>query len=343
MPGHSPKGRRPSMADVGRHARVSAQTVSRYFTGGYVSEDTRRRVEIAIAELGYSRNRLPRSLRRDRTDMIGFLSVGPINYGSGSLLTGISRAAQAANKALLTTRLDPGRDAENLRKLLDQAIETFLSLRVDGIVIGSPYRGMEEAMRQVPETVPVMVAAELTDDFADSVCTDSYGAAQLAVHHLTDRGHSKIVHLAGPKSTNEAIERLRGYQEAMNELGLAPMPPVHASDWTAKAAIQAIKDYDLGDATAVFASNDQLALAFIKEMSARGLRCPMDYSIVGVDDSPDAAYYSPSLTTVRLDFELMGEVAFSSLIDRLQTGERQPHRTIGAELVIRDSTDVPPH
>jgi DNA-binding LacI/PurR family transcriptional regulator len=134
------------MADVGRHAQVSAQTVSRYFTGGYLSDETRQRVEEAISELGYRRNHLPRSLRRSRTDTIGYLAIGPLNFGSSGILTGLSRAARAAGQSLLTTQLAQGPEAQGRLEEAHRALETFLSLRVDGIVVGTPYRDLEQVL-----------------------------------------------------------------------------------------------------------------------------------------------------------------------------------------------------
>ncbi|HMS35862.1 MAG TPA: LacI family DNA-binding transcriptional regulator [Arachnia sp.] len=333
--------RQPSMADVGRHAEVSAQTVSRYFTGGYLSDETRQRVEEAISELGYRRNHLPRSLRRSRTDTIGYLAIGPLNFGSGGILTGLSRAARAAGQSLLTTQLSQGPEAQGSLEEAHRALETFLSLRVDGIVVGTPYRDLEQVLEFIGKAVPVIAATELVSAPVDCVRVDSHHAGTLAVEHLAALGHTRILHLGGPPATNEAAERRRGYEETMARLGLPILPVVSCSAWTADAAAEAAGELDPSGFTAVFAANDLLALGLTSHLHGKGLTCPDDFSIVGVDDMPETAFYTPPLTTARIDFELVGETACAALLERIRTGQRQQLSTVGTQLTVRASTAPP--
>lgn len=335
-------GRQPSMADVGRRANVSAQTVSRYFTGGYLADETRQRVEGAISELGYRRNNLPRSLRRNRTDTIGYLGIGPLNYGSASTLTGLGRAARAAGQSLLTTRLDQALNAPESIESANRALETFLSLRVDGIVVGTPYPGLERVLEHVAKSVPVVAATERVDAAVDSVHVDSYTAGRLAVEHLLALGHTRILHLGGPPSTNEAVERRRGYEETMERRGFPTLPVVACTAWTAEAAADVAPRLDTTSFTAVFAANDLLALGVTSHLRTLGIRCPDDVSIVGIDDMPEVRFYTPPLTTVRIDFELLGETAFAVLLDRIRTDEHGDHRMPAPKLQVRASTYAPP-
>lgn len=330
--------RQPSMADVGRLADVSAQTVSRYFTGGYLSDETRQRVEDAVSQLGYRRNRLPRSLRRNRTDMIGYLNIGPANYGSSSILAGISRAAASSDQSLLTTQLDLDPTTLESTDRIRHALEVFLSLRVDGIVIGSPYRGIEKDVAAIYVSTPVVILSDRWDGPIDSVRADSHGTGRLAVEHLARLGHTRILHVSGPLSTNEGAERLRGYQDTMRRLGLPILPHLECGAWTAEAGARAARLHTPSGFTAVYAGNDLIALGFISAMRAQGLRCPDDYSIVGVDDAPDTAYYNPPLTTARIDFEDLGEVACATILSRIADGGEPQHLTIGTSLTVRGST-----
>lgn len=98
---------RPSLTDVGRLAGVSAQTVSRYFTGrGYVGTETRARIDAAIAQLGYRPNNAARSLRAGRSKTLGVLALGPLNYGAASILTGLTQTATTAGYGLMIAQLD---------------------------------------------------------------------------------------------------------------------------------------------------------------------------------------------------------------------------------------------
>jgi DNA-binding LacI/PurR family transcriptional regulator len=137
---------RPSMVDVGRAANVSAQTVSRYFTGsGYVSKEARLRIAGAIDALGYVPSRAARSLRATRTDTIGVLTVGAFNYGSSGVLTGIGRAAHGAHVSVNIAQLDlPDAASTGWEAEAQRSLAQFESMRVDGLILSSPVPGFEQ-------------------------------------------------------------------------------------------------------------------------------------------------------------------------------------------------------
>ncbi|WKK72520.1 LacI family DNA-binding transcriptional regulator [Rathayibacter oskolensis] len=148
------------MADVGRRADVSAQTVSRFFTGGYVAPATRVRIEAAIADLGYRHNRVARNLRVQRTDTVGFLAMGPLNYGHSELLTGVSRAARAEGLSLITALLEVDPHEPTARLEMMHAVDKLLSFQVDGIIVGTPYEGLDELVDYIAASVPVVTRSE---------------------------------------------------------------------------------------------------------------------------------------------------------------------------------------
>lgn len=326
------------MSDVGRVADVSAQTVSRYYTGGYVAPATRAGIEAAIELLDYRHNRLPRILRGERTNAIGYLSLGPLNYGNAGILTGISRAARDAGQTLITTKLELDPSASDTEGAILGAIENLMSMRVDGIVVGTPYIGMESVLSDAAKSIPVVSLSEEVSLGVDSVHADSHGAARLAVEHLIELGHRRIVHLAGPSTRNEAFERERGYRESLAAAGLDPLPVLRCREWDAVSGAEIALQLDLSTFTAVFAANDEIALGVMSELRGRGARCPEDYSIVGIDDMPDSAYFVPPLTSSRIDFEGLGEVALEMILHRVRDGVPMPQRTIPIRLSVREST-----
>jgi len=329
------------MADVGRIARVSAQTVSRYFTGnGYVSEQTRARIEAAVAELGYRPNRAARNLRINRSDTIGVLTVGPLNYGASTILTGLTESARKAHFPLMITHLALEMQDPSARTEVRLALDSFLSSRVDGIVVSTPYLGTEELLDHVWETVPVVTISGRPLSTADTADVDSHAAGLGATRHLTELGHRRILHLAGPADRNEAHERARGYHDVLAEAGLAPLPLVRG-DWSAASGHAAGLAVDPATFTAVFAGNDQMALGFMAALRERGLVAPDDYSIVGVDDMPDARYFDPPLSSMFMDFATLGATAFHMIHHRIHTGERLARRVIPPVLVPRASSAPP--
>jgi DNA-binding LacI/PurR family transcriptional regulator len=212
---------------------------------------------------------------------------------------------------------------------------------VDGIVVGTPYRDLEQVLEFIGKAVPVIAVTELASTPIDCIRVDSHQAGRLAVEHLAALGHTRILHLGGPPATNEAAERRRGYEETMARLGLSALPVAACAEWTAAAGADVARTIDPSTFTAVVAANDLLALGFTSSMRARGFSCPSDFSVVGVDDMPDAAFYEPPLTTVRMDFELLGEAACSALFDRIRTGQRRQHNVVGTRLTVRASTAPP--
>lgn len=326
------------MADVGRVAQVSAQTVSRYFTGtGYVSTETRARIETAIEALGYRPNAAARSLRTNRTDTIGVLTVGPLNYGAATIISGLTEAARDAQFPLVISHLAIDMDDPRARPEMRRALDSFLSARVDGLVVSTPFLGTEDLLDHIWETLPVVTISGRPRVTTDTVDVDSHAAGLLATRHLVGLGHRRILHVAGPADRNEAFERARGYAEALAEAGLEPLPLVRG-DWSSESGHAAGLTVDPADFTAVFSGNDQMALGFLAAMREQGLRAPEDFSIVGVDDMPDARYFDPPLSTMAMDFAALGSAAFSMVERRIHTGEHQSRQVIAPVLVPRASS-----
>jgi DNA-binding LacI/PurR family transcriptional regulator len=335
-----PVKRRPSMSDVGRAAQVSAQTVSRYFTGGYVSAEAKRKIEIAVRDLGYSRNRLPQIMRATRTDTIGFLAMGPMNYGNGEIFTGLSRAARVAEQSLMIAQIDADPSADHSTEI-DRALEHFLSMRVDGIIIGTPYTGLEPLHTRVLESVPVVSLSVGSVEGVLMVYADSYGASRSGVRHLLELGHRQILHVAGPADRNEAAARERGYRDELVSWGCTPLPVCRGGEWDAASGEAAARAVDPASFTAVSAANDELALGFTFELRRRGYTVPEDYSIVGVDDMPDAKYFLPPLTSAHLDIAAVGETGMRLMLERV-AGRSVPAVTVlPSRLSIRASTAPP--
>lgn len=331
----------PSMADVGRAAQVSAQTVSRYFTGsGYVGATTRARIETAVAELGYRPNNAARRLRVNRSDTIGVLAVGPLNYGMSSVLGGLTAAARQAQFPLVIAHLDIGVKPETAERDLRATLDFFLSSQIDGLIVSTPYLGTQELLDNIWESIPVVTLSGPWS-IADSVTGDAHAAGLGATRHLLELGHHRILHLTGPDD-EESSERLRGHLEALAEHGLEPLPLVHG-DWSAASGHAAGIAVDPDSFTAVFSSNDQMALGFMSALRERGLVAPRDYSIIGVDDMPDARYFDPPLSSMFIDFTRLGATAFRMIHHRIHTGERPAREVIRPVLVPRASTAPPRH
>jgi DNA-binding LacI/PurR family transcriptional regulator len=331
--------RRPAvMADVARLAGVSHQTVSRVLHDSPdVSRDTRERVLAAIRQLDYRPNSLAQALATGRSKTLGVVSFDTTLYGPASTLLGIEQAAHDAGYAVSISSLRSLR-----RGTVLAAIQQLLDQGVEGVAVIAPVRAGVDALRHVrPDSA--VVAVEAGPDASIPVATvDQVEGAAAATRHLLSLGHKTVWHLAGPTDWKEAEERIEGWRSVLKAAG-APIPALLRGDWTARSG------YEQGELllgipklTAVLVANDQMALGLLRRLHEAGREVPRDLSVVGFDDIPEAAYFTPPLTTVRQDFAELGRRCLHILLGRIE-GEAGPTRVVVApELVVRGSTGAAP-
>jgi len=169
---------------------------------------------------------------------------------------------------------------------------------------------------------------------------DQRFGATLAVQHLIDLGHRSIAHLAGPLDWYDAREREQGWLDALGAAGLPAVPAING-DWTSDYGYEFGRTFDFGEITAVFASNDQMALGLVHGLAERGIRVPEDISVVGFDDLPDSRHFLPPLTTIRQDFAALGSLALQLVIDAIEGEDGSQHDMIVPTLIVRSSTAAP--
>lgn len=330
--------RDPAMTDVARLAGVSHQTVSRVLNDHpNVREQTRLRVRAAIKELGYRPNRAARALVTGKTQLIGVVAQNSTLYGPASLLSAFEEAAGEAGFAVSVGRV----------KVLDResiaaAVERHRDQRVAGIVVIAPNSSAADALADVPADVPLVTVDGDPERPTPLVTVDQAAGAFEATAHLLQAGHATVWHVSGPTDWFDAAGRVAGWRQAL-ETYSAEVPPVVAADWSAAAGYKAGQMLArMPEVTAVFASNDHLALGVLRAMHERGRRVPHDVSVVGFDDVPEAAYFIPPLTTVRPDFAAVARETLGLLLEQVSEGEStRPRRTIAPVLVQRESVAPP--
>lgn len=322
---------RVSMAHVAAHAGVSAQTVSRVANGSpRVDPETRARVEASMAELGYRMHRAARALRTGQTRTIGLVVSTLASVGNSRMLQAIAESAGARDYALAVVTVAGRRDiAEAFAQLRDQGVD-------GAVVLNEATRLARDA--EPPTGLPLVVVDSPADDRFAIVQTDHAAGARAATEHLLAAGHARVHHLAGPDASFAARERERGWREALAAAGADVVEPVRG-DWTSRSGYD--RGAALGDATAVFAANDQMALGLLRALSDAGRAVPGDVAVVGFDDIVDAAQYRPPLSTVRQDFDALGARAVATLVEIIETGSAAALQTVPTELVERDSSTIP--
>jgi DNA-binding LacI/PurR family transcriptional regulator len=323
------------MSDVAKLAGVSHQTVSRVINGSdQVREETRERVLAAMRMLDYRPNPVARALVTGRSKTIGVVSFDTTLHGPASTLFGIERAAHEEGYFTSIISL----------KSLDRpsvltAVERLRGQAVDGILVIAPQITAAHAVAHLPVDVALVAVEAGPDNEVPVVAVDQFAGAVAATQHLLELGHRTVWHIAGPGDWQESRQRIAGWRHTLEEARAeAPSPLV--GDWSARAG------YDLGqrlmtepDVTAVFVANDQMALGLLRVLHETGRNVPRDVSIVGFDDVPEAAYFTPPLTTVRQDFMAMGRRSLHLLLSEIDNGTRSTTReTVPPELIVRAST-----
>ena len=334
------RGRPPGMLDVARLAGVSHQTVSRVLNEHKnVSEQTRLKVRAAIAELGYRPNRTARALVTGTSKVIGVVAPNTALYGPSSMLTAFEQAAQESGFAVNVGSVR----TLNERSIAD-AVERHLDQRVAGLVVIAPVTSAGPALARLPEGIPLVTIDGDPERASTLVTVDQVAGARAATEHLLAAGHSTVWHIAGPADWFDAAGRVRGWEDALRAAG-AEQPPLLTGDWSAGSGYRNGQLLArLPDVTAVFTANDHIALGLLRALSEHGRRVPEEISIVGFDDVPQAAYYTPPLTTVRPDFDAVARAGVELLLTQIESDmpDLSARRTIAPALVKRASVAPPP-
>jgi DNA-binding LacI/PurR family transcriptional regulator len=201
---------------------------------------------------------------------------------------------------------------------IENAVNQLKELGIEAIIVVAPQSKVVDVAKRVDPRLPMV-----TIDFIDrpdvfSVSIDNYSGARVATRHLIENGHKKILHIAGPANQYESIERSRGYNDEMVAAGLKPLKIVQG-DWTSQTGFNIGNDLTSKKRafTAIFACNDNTALGLLHAFTAKGLRVPLDVSMVGFDDAPESEFFTPPLTTMHQDFGVVGRRAVALLFEEI--------------------------
>jgi LacI family transcriptional regulator len=335
-----------TLKDVAELAGVSTKTVSRVANNqGEISQETRKRVQAAIDQLGYRPNVLARSLIHKRTNTLGVVAWGIDYFGPSRSVVGIEQQAHQLDYSLFLNLMDQP-DNGNIEQILD----TLITHRVDGIIWAVPEVGNNRAwlqsvhMEQLPPIV--FLNMEPRPGLA-IVAVDNFSGAKQATEHLIRQGRQKIGIITGPLTWWEARERYAGWEAAMHEAKLeTPSSLVVEGEWTAVAGEWGLTKLleQEPNIDAIFASNDQIALGALGTAHRSGIKIPYDLAIVGFDNIPDSACYWPPLTTVYQQLTEAGRIAVQILHKMIEANRQMKVLDQAAvtllqpELIIRASS-----
>jgi DNA-binding LacI/PurR family transcriptional regulator len=337
VPEQLQRGRAPSIRDVARLAVVSHQTVSRVLNNHpSIRPETKQRVLDVMAELQYKPNRAARALVTSRSRTIGILSASSTQYGPASSIAAIEEAARASGYWVSTANIE----SSDARSISD-GLAHLAAQGIEGLVVIAPQVRVFDTLAQLSIDVPYVSLQSTGRDSDHALSVDQIAGARMATRHLIQLGHRSIYHLAGPQDWIEAEARMRGFLDEMSAQDVPTTAPI-LGDWTANFGYHAGRELlTVRDFTAIFSSNDQMALGLMHAIRDAGLEIPRDVSIIGFDDIPEAAHFWPPLTTVRQDFAELGRRCVALLLGDLDAATADYDGTIVPELIVRGSTGAP--
>ena len=326
--------------DVASHAGVSNGTVSRVLNNDpHVKPETRARVLNSIETLGYTVNRQARSLAGGRTRIIGVL-VPDLETGYiGEIIRGIDAELQLAKYDLMlySTHRTASRET-------NYAVNVAQGM-VDGLLLVVPRNPADYIETFNKRKFPfVLIDHQGTGEDCPTVGATSWQGAFNAMEYLIKLGHRRIGFITGTMFIESAKDRFEGYKAALKVHHLDFDPDlVCEGDYIQVSGYQCgSRLIQLNDPpTAIFASNDAMAMGVMDAIREKGLRIPEDISVLGFDDIPQATMVHPALSTVRQPLQRMGSVAAQMLLDILNNPGLHPKRIeLPTELIIRSSTST---
>ncbi len=310
-----------------------------------VSPETRKRVQDVIDELGYAPNMAARGLK-GRSHTLGVVATGIEYYGPSRTLASIEkRATELGLSLLLSLIAEPENDSG------EDALISMLAHQTEGILwavpeIGDNCEWICERIRSIGTPV-VFLNMEPRPDLSMAAVDNFYGG-KLATNHLAEQGYRHIGIVTGPLTWWEARQRLEGWKSVLYERNLAGEDIdrlISYGDWNPASGETGLLQLlgQVPSLDAVFASNDQMALGILKAAREVGLSVPEDLAIVGCDNIPESAFFSPPLTTIKQGLTEMGSTTVNmlyQLIEAREIGEEIPPLTkwIAPQLIVRKSS-----
>jgi LacI family transcriptional regulator len=342
-----------TIRDVARESGYSASTVSIVLNSAplsrYIPEETKGRIQIAARRLGYRPNPLARSLRNQRSNIVGVMVFDITDPFCTPILRGLENALYQSNYLSLLA------DAHNDAQRFERYLEMLLDRRVEGLIVIANWLVTDiKVLADLTERqVPTVIAGRAFEiENVNTVSVDNENGAALALEYLHRLGHRDIAFLRGPKTLTSSGQRWKGIRSFAKSVGLRldvkrikELPESLDPNSSFEAGGQLTMELLRGRTsfTALLAYDDVTALGAMRALKNKGLRVPEDCSVVGFDDVAQASLSLPSLTTVRQPMEAMGSMSVGMMLDAIKAVDQKldvpvVRRKIPAKLVVREST-----
>lgn len=335
-----------TIKDIARRTGVSHSTVSRALRGSsLISDETAERIRQAAQEMGYQPSAAARSLKTNRSQVLGVIVNRLDDPFFGEIVDGIESVAQSGGYSLFVAAAqnDPDRERKIVRTMMEQ--------RTEGVIICSSSFSAKQARQLLTYGFPIVVVNhQAAEGFHFSIYHDDVDGSRAVTRHLIDLGHRRIAYLGNSISGRTTLDRLAGYRIELQQAGL-PTPDeyvYHVAGNDPSLGIDGLNIFRKLNPrpTAVVCFNDMLATGVLKGCRLAGIRVPEELSVTGFDNITFSAYTNPPLTTLDQPKRSIGLEAAHLLLDLLSSGQHsdpptQKVRVLQGKLLVRDSTAPP--
>jgi LacI family transcriptional regulator len=347
MKGRKMKGRTTSHAsikDVAALAGVSVGTVSNVLNRpDLVRSVTRRKVEIAIVELGFVLNGSARQLKAGRSRIVAYVTLDAANPFFTDVARGVEETIRSHGLSLFLcdSGQDPEREGEYLRDLAE--------LRARGVLITAVDPANPRIADLLSRGIPLVFVDRLMQGGPAEWCAvgvDDVEGGDLAVDHLVEGGHRRIAFIGGPMTIPQVAHRQRGAERAIERSGLGGdaltvIPTAGLTFADGRQAGEKLMGIPARRRpTAAFCANDLVAVGLLQHLTQHGVDVPDDMAIVGYDDIEYAAAAAVPLSSVAQPRHELGRTAARLLLDEAERGGEHVHEQVvfSPELIARAST-----
>ena len=325
-----------TMKDIARIAQVSTSTVSHVINNSrFVSDEIREKVLKVVKELNYTPSALARSLKMKETKTLGLLVTATNNPFFAEVVSGVEKYCHQHKYNLILSTTDGEKD-----RLINN-LQTLMQKQVDGLLLMCA-----DSRLQMGKDLNLPIPAVImdwwpTEESADRIFENSEYGGYLATKSLIEHGHRNIAIITGNLKKSLARNRLEGYKKALAEAQISLRPEwIIESNFDFEGGLKGMDQLlSLNSRpTAVFASNDSIAVGAYQSLWRHGLQVPQDISIIGYDNIELAKYLSPPLSTINQPKAELGKLAVETLLQRLKNPSEN-YRTLllQPELILRES------
>jgi LacI family transcriptional regulator len=327
--------------DVAKALGISPSTVSRGLKDHpHIKKETIKKIKATAHEMGYQRNKFASNLRQKHTNTIGVVVPKLNSYFMATVIAGMEKVTnQYGYGLIISSSQESGRQEIS-------CVSTLFNSRVDGLLVSLAFdtRNLDHFNIFLNKNIPVVFFDRVSEcNGCMSVVIDNFKAGYEVTSHLIEQGCQKIVHLGGNLLRNVYSDRLRGYKQALSDNKIVfDQNLVFITDMSGQAGTETAKKIlnmkTLPDG--IFTSNDTSAVALIIELLNNGIKIPEDIAVAGFNNEPVSQVIQPNLTTVDYPARTIGEIAASSLINKLKSTHSDNLSTIVLKhnLAIRQST-----